>query len=554
MSILYKSIKVLGLATVIALTTNSCSLDRFPESDFSDADFWNTENDLKFAANRMYQQLNPRWLDSRADDNQDKISVNQTSNGSWSIPATSGEWDNPYDVIFTANNILEKGGKAGVTDEIKNRYFAEARFFRALSYFDLVQRYGDVPLVTKTLDYDSEELTMGRTPKEEIAALMYEDLEYAKEWLPDHRSIPEVDYGRVSKSTAMALKARIALFLGTFGKFHGESGYEQHLQVAVDASDYVMGQGHKLFADYGGLFRHEGEGKSNTENLLVKIYGESSSNLILGHNYSRDLENGRVSVTRNLIRQFLYSDGLPAYNEKNELMSNRSEYYIPEAEEETYNSVFENRDPRLTELLFQAGDSGYKGVWIPTTSLGSSTAYAPKKGFSTIDQEVNGNATTDRILLRYGEVLLINAEAKYELNGSISDADLDKTINALRKRAGFEALLTNAFVNEHGLNMREEIRRERNVELAIEGTRYADIIRWKLAETVLVQDILGAKYDEETWAGADPTNLNLNQDGVMVVSAKSARRFDPSKDYLYPIPLNNISLSGGNVVQNPNWK
>lgn len=102
--------------------------------------------------------------------------------------------------------------------------------------------------------------------------------------------------------------------------------------------------------------------------------------------------------------------------------------------------------------------------------------------------------------------------------------------------------------------MLEEIRRERNVELALEGFRYPDLIRWKLAENALTQDILGAKYNATDWVGADIKNLNLNADQILIVEDKSTRRFNPAKDYLYPVPLNEISLSGGAVVQNPNWK
>lgn len=552
MKVINSFIKAVMLATLITFS-GSCSLDRFPETEFSDQDFWNTENDLKFAANRLYQQLDGVQLDSRADDNVNQT-VNLTSNGAWNIPSTSGDWSGPYDMIFTANNILEKGVRASVADEVRNRYLGEARFFRAYAYLQLVQRYGDVPLLTTTLDIDSEELEMPRTSKAEVAAQIYEDLDFAAAWLPDFGALPATDYGRVTKSTAQALKARVGLFLGTFGKYHGESGYEEHLQEAVEAALFVMNQGHVLFADYGKLFVNEGDGPANKENIFVKIYGESVSNLILGHNYSRDLENGRVAVTRNLIRQYLYEDGLPAYNERNELKANRSSFYIQEGEEETYNSIFDRRDPRLSYTVFRAGEQAYKGPWIPTTTLGSRTGYATKKGFSAEDWQINNAGTTDKILIRYGEVLLIYAEAKYELDGAISDSDLNRTINALRRRVGMDVVLTNGFVATHQLDILEEIRRERTVELALEGLRYTDIIRWKLAEILLTQDILGAKYNEIDWEGADVSNLNLNADEVVIVEAASTRRFDAAKDYLYPVPLNEISLSGGNVVQNPNWK
>jgi len=548
-----KYISHIAFASMVLVGTSACSLDRFPESEFSDKDFWNTENDLRLAANRLYQRLEGFSLDNRADDNVNQ-NINQISNGTWSIPSTSDDWNNPYRIIFTANNILIKGEKATAGEAIKNRYLGEARFFRAYAYFTLLQKYGDVPLLLKTLDFDSPELFMGRAPKQEVAKQIYEDLDFATQWLPSASAVPADQYGRVSKSTAQALKARVALFIGTFGKYHNEPGFQEHLDVAVKSAEFVMGQGHKLFANYGQLFDHPGEGRTNTENILVKIYGVSSSNLILGHNYSRDMENGRLSMTRNFVRQYLYEDGLPAFNELNQPSSKRSAFFVAEGQEPSYNTVFEHRDPRLTYTLFKAEESAYKGPWVPTTTLGSRTAYATKKYFNLTDWQVNGNGTVDRILIRYGEVLLIYAEAKYEQTGSISDADLDRTVNALRARAGFNAKLTNTFAQTNQLSLLEEIRRERSVELALEGFRYTDILRWKLAEKLLTQTLLGAKYNAVDWVGADIKNLNLNTEQILIVEDASTRKFDPAKDYYYPVPLREISVSDGNVVQNPNWK
>ena len=101
--------------------------------------------------------------------------------------------------------------------------------------------------------------------------------------------------------------------------------------------------------------------------------------------------------------------------------------------------------------------------------------------------------------------------------------------------------------------MREEIRRERTVELALEGFRYDDLIRWKTAETVLPQTLLGAKFIAAEWVGTSQSSLTLNTDNVLIVEPASTRTFKVNRDYLYPIPVNEIALSGGNVVQNPNW-
>jgi hypothetical protein len=176
-----------------------------------------------------------------------------------------------------------------------------------------------------------------------------------------------------------------------------------------------------------------------------------------------------------------------------------------------------------------------------------------QKKFNTIDQGIVNAGTVDRILIRYAEVLLIYAEAKYELNNAISDADLNLTVNALRTRVGFAPKLTNAFVTTNNLSMREEIRRERTVELALEGFRYDDLIRWKTAETVLPQTLLGAKFIAAEWVGTNQNSLNLNAQNILIVEPATTRTFRVDRDYLYPVPINEISLSGGNVVQNPNW-
>ena len=539
--------------TAILLIGSCNKLDLKPETQFSDADYWNTESDLMNAANRMYEQLDGNWIDNRADDNVNQ-NANTISNGSWTIPNTSSEWNDRYDEIFTANNILEKGVKAKVSDAIKNRYFGEARFFRAYAYLQLVQKYGDVPLVMHTLDIGSPELTMARTPRAVVMKAIYDDLDSAASWLPARTALATAQWGRVTKSAAWGIKARAALYEGTREKFRAETGWQNHLQLALDAAQKVMSQGHTLFSNYGNLFTHAGEGPTNTEAIFIKIYGVSNSNVLLGHNNSRDLENGRIAVTRNLIHQYLYTDGLPAFNTDNTPSSTRSPLFVAEASETSYNTIFQNRDPRLTFSVFLANETAYKGPWVPTTSLGSRSAFATKKGFNAEDWTINSAATVDRILMRYAEILLIYAEAKYELNGSISDADLNLTINALRTRAGMTVKLSNAFVTANNLDMREEIRRERTVELALEGFRYDDLIRWKIAEKVLPQDLLGAKFIAADWPGTNPNTLKLNANNIVIAEPASTRKFQAGKDYLYPVPLNEISLSGGNVTQNSNWQ
>ena len=153
-------------------------------------------------------------------------------------------------------------------------------------------------------------------------------------------------------------------------------------------------------------------------------------------------------------------------------------------------------------------------------------------------------------------MLLILAEALYEKNGQIADGDLDKTINLLRNRVNMPRL-TNAFVQTNGLNMLNEIRRERTVELAFEGFRREDLRRWKTAETVLPQALRGVKFVGTEYQQKYPdlkvgVDIQVDNNGFIIAEPAAARQF-MSKHYLDPIPLQQIQLSKGALVQNNGW-
>ncbi|MCD8032452.1 MAG: RagB/SusD family nutrient uptake outer membrane protein [Bacteroides sp.] len=529
-------------ASVMLFLIAGCDLDRYPETTLADTNFWKSESDLKGACNRLYNLLAGFEIDTRADDLYN--GNNDISSGNRTVPNESGNWTDPYYRIQTANIILEKSADMELSEEVLNRYHAEARFFRAYHYFDLVKKYGDVPLVLKAFqDINDPDIKMGRSPRADVLEQMYKDLDFAAEWLPVHDQLKSNEWGRVTRSSALALKARVGLYEGTRSKFHNYGTPETHLQIAVKAAEETMQEGHILYGNYESLFLYDGQGADNKENIFVKIYGKTSSGAnIQTHNNSRDLEN-RYAPTRNLIDIYLCADGLP-YGISPLVPTNESRY----------NEVLENRDPRLNMTVYSLGEEAYKGIFSQAYAFGR-TAYIMKKGFIMEDWNHNSGAVVDKILIRYAEVLLTYAEARYELNGSISDADLERTINALRQRAGLTVKLTNDFVNRNQLDMREEIRRERTVELAGEGFRYDDLIRWKTAEEVLPRAIYGAKYIEEDWGSTSKETVQslLNENDRLVMQLARDRRFDARRDYLYPVPLNEISLSGGNVTQNPYW-
>jgi hypothetical protein len=198
----------------------------------------------------------------------------------------------------------------------------------------------------------------------------------------------------------------------------------------------------------------------------------------------------------------------------------------------------------------KSGDSyiGTNPIFSVSVLAFQLTGFLSKKYFNTDDWTLQ-RSNIDGVVIRYAEVLLNYAEASYELNESISDADLELTINKLRTR-GKIAKLTNTFVGANGLSMRNEIRRERHVELAVEGFRYWDLIRWKTAEVELVKPIIGNFFFKSEFGTA--TAVKLTADNYILVQEATFRRFDPAKDYLWPIPINELALNP-NLKQNPNW-
>ncbi|MDR2921040.1 MAG: RagB/SusD family nutrient uptake outer membrane protein [Tannerella sp.] len=581
-------------AIFCAVTFSACDdlLDVSPGSELTDDGFWKSETDLEGACNKLYFDLNVlKWpADARADEFVESSS-NTTSNGTRTVPGTSDDdWTHPYQYIFTANNIIEKAAETPLSESIRNRWRAEAFFFRAYHYFELVTKYGDVPLVLKTFTsvYD-EELKMGRTPRETVIQQCYEDLEFAAANLPKQSELQTSELGRrrVSRSAALGMIVHIGLYEGTFQKYHnvnGGSNANGHLDKSINAFERLKDEGHDLFPDFNDVFSYLNEANNvNPEIVFGQPFGENDfATVSSGHIYTRNLE-GKYALTRNILDQFLYADGLPV-----------DKTSLKVAVETSYNNIvgldhegnplpdgLGQRDPRLLKSIWTINDPleeddfvGWiktgKGIYYPFDSQ-RPKGYPSKKAFfgSLWEQSSSNKDFTDRIILRYAAMLISYAEALYERNGSISDTQLDQTVNKLRERVGFNVKLTNAFVTQHGLNMLEEIRRERTVELMTEGFRYNDIIRWKIAEKVLPTDLIGPiciadeMQNPSLHSGFTErlTNSSGNVGGVFVydqpntyvIEFKNSRSFNPQRDYLYPIPTFEIAQSDFNIEQNPGW-
>lgn len=524
-------------------------LDRKPLTNISPDIFWKTEADLQLGLNNLYSNLYRAW-----DYNGDNLSIdtygespNLISSGTYSPPNTDEVYSRSYRMIRIANHFLENYKSAELPVNIKSQYAGEAYFFRAWYYFDLIKRFGDVIYFNGTLGMESDELFSSRTDKKIVLEGIINDLELAITHIPEASEMTDLQ-GRVTKGAARALLARICLYYGTWYKYHEgtNSGYNEYLLKAKSASGDIISSGeYSLHEDYYNLF------------LLTDAY--ESKETILAYRFSSiNGLNPRIRATiidfgmrptKSLADAFLLKDGLPIGK------SSYTVKYLPIAE----GTEFNNRDPRMAQTIWRPGDGNdWAGIpFLPSYSLNTKTGYLFKK-YGDMEAYQSMTQYVDVHMIRYAEILLIYAEAAFEIDNAISDEDLDKSINKLRQRFSSEANclpnLTNGFVGSNGLDMREEIRRERRVELAAEFFRYDDIIRWKTAENELPQEILGAKFDKDAYPSIDieAGDLKLNNNGFVLIQSKETRQFKPDKDYLFPLPLREISLND-NLKQNPNW-
>jgi hypothetical protein len=553
------NISCLSLMAMLILI--SCKkVERLPETSISDPSFWNSEADLKSATNYLYNWLpnitstpapatpvaSANVLDDVWSDDAYGTASNQISDGSRLAPATDAtNYNDPYRLIRAANNVIANAGRVPVDAAIRNKYLSEAKFFRAWGYFFLLQRYGGVPLITTVLTEDSPELYAAKAPRKRVVDTIYADLDFAAQNLPLPTALNAAgggaaagaNYGRLTKTAAWAFKARVALFEGTWSKFQNDGDPVPHLTKARDAAKLIIdSKEHDLFSNYFNLFQYEGEGFTNKENILVRKFGVSTTDQVAFQNTSRAMETGFLNPTKSLVDSYLMTDGLPI---------TKSPIYVTPT---TIAGQFTNRDTRMGATIFKKGDPYTTGTYNIAPLAFQRTGYGTRKYFNSTDWSTQ-RGFIDRVVIRYAEVLLIYAEALYELNGSISDADLNATVNRLRTRGGVAAL-TNAFAANNNLNMRDEIRRERRVELAMEGFRYWDLLRWKTAEIELPKAVLGSYFFSEFGSS---TAVTLTPDNFILLQAASARKFNPSKDYLWPFPINQLSLNPA-LQQNPGWQ
>ena len=588
-------------ATVLlAGACNDDYLERTPGSAISDGNFWTSVSDLRLYCNNFYNNYLPNYnawgslgiysLDqANGTDTYIAPSFNRTMNGETILTASDSRWSSGGDgwaPIRNVNYFLANYSKVNAGFNEVQQYVGEALFFRSMLYFDRLKTFGDLPFISTVLDPTSDELFDARLPRNQIVDSLMRDLDLAVQYLPARAAWT----GRLNSETAMILQARIALYEGTWEKYHngtpfGVQGQDgtKFLQKAAEVSKKLIDGGTCDLDNKDGniddpyYFLFNQEDYSNSREVLFWRKYEKSVGAV--HIWQRCFsDGGDGGLTKSMIESYLDIEGNPIAVSK-----------VYDKGSETLAEIVANRDPRLAQTIFTPGDILLTGslatdavdgvlywkypiIWMALYR--NVTGYQLRKGHQPGDYSsiYLANSVNGAIYFRYGEALLIYAEARAELN-AITQEDVDITINALRKRVGMDnGLLTlTSITRDPNWEFPElspiinEVRRERKVELVCEGFRKDDIFRWAAADRLIVgYTPKGAKRAQ--WEN-DPTLPDdfvsaLNTD---VYQADADGYIDPwkntlpagygfriEKDYLTPLPTDQINLNP-NLKQNPGW-
>lgn len=567
----------------LGLGFNSCQklLDKSPQDQISDPEFWKSDQDLQLYVNGLYSVL-PSWnltgeggtplLDASTD-----VAI---ASGLWlptknpldgvvNVPASGGGWD--WTNVRNVNYFIENANRVP-SGGLKTQYVGEAYFFRAWNYFVLLKQFGDLPIITKTLDPsnqgDEKILYGSRNSRTDVVNFMISDLDSAIADMDIQANLPP---GRINKDVASLFESRVCLYEGTWEKYHQNDAFKGttdgtgFLTKAAQASKAVIDGGRYSIATgdtsqvYYNLF-NQLDYTSNPEVMLWRGYNQQA----YGGNFGNEVWNwpNGSGLTKGMMDMYLCTDGQPI---------SVSPLYKGDTD---IRVIIVNRDPRCAQSVMNPGDPITIDTKNDTTfyttpglssSQNSTTGYESQKFRRPQVDPATGTYSYNQafIVFRYAEALLNYAEAQAELS-QVSQSDLDLSVNKLRDRVGMPHLELGAITPDpkwpnYGYSIPDylyEIRREREVELLNEGFRYDDLMRWRADQLFIGVRPKGAYYTNEL-KGVNP-NLPYDANNYLdpyvnaLTGPNGGWGFNPSKNYLKPLPTNDLTLNPA-LKQNPGW-
>ena len=538
------SLKRISLVLLSGFVFASCAdeLDLQPLDSFSSETFWTSESNALLALTGVYRgnishgvtaaptdwwsYAGLLFLDMATDNAYDRRGDNapftRLSNGQMNannVNLLDQYWQRSYQKIARSNYFLENVDQTPATEQVIARMKSEARFIRAVQYFYLSQHFGAVPLVTNTLTIE-EANTLSKNAKSEVVQFVIDELTSTVEALPQASDLPASEFGRATKQAALGYLGRAQL------------GDQRFSDAAATYKQIIDFGDHRIDPDYESLFN--GTNETSPEIVLSVLFlPDLASNGIMQHAFPAVRGGWHIiNPLGSLVESYEFVDGTP--------FSFDDPQYNPE-------DVRENRDPRLTYNVLVDGEDFGGATYVThpdsTNSIDqlTTTRQATRTGFGIkkfMLESFSGdirNSGIDLPLIRYAEVLLSYLEAKLEAGDPIDQALLDATINQVRGRASVNM----PPVTETDPDaLRTILRRERRNELALEGIRYWDLIRWRTAHEVLQGNFYGASF---------PDAINLRQDGEEVDPFSrwfvTEKNFREDADYQWPIPQSEVNIN-----------
>lgn len=579
-----------GLLLATAVSFSSCDdfLTRDPQDTVTDVpSFWNNEENLRTSFLDYYTYFFPGYRSSweRADNFAETNVADWTDDNAQEVATlftkvapTSDAYNWNFEKIRNMNLLLSRIQSSTLGEEAKNHWSGVARFFRAMEYAKLVQKFGDVPYYDAVVgSTDNEQLYRARDPRTTVMDKVNEDLAFA---CANIRVNDGTKGLTVNRAVAQGFASRIMLFEGTWQKYHANNTAKaaEYLKGAKDyAAALMQTNAYSIAPSYKSLTTSE-DLAGNPEIIMYRSYVE---NVVMHSLMSfQNTEMEMSSPSRSFIDAFLTKNGLPIHQAGN------TDYKGKE-----YAKEIQNRDPRLADNIDEESGLRLNGVAAVYAASGYYANRYVNKDLINKPGGMSSTNTTDAPVMKLNEVMLNYIEAAAELADlgqyTLTQADFDKTINAIRDRQSTQmphVTLAGNALKVNGVEINDpdrdatvkpiiwEIRRERRVELAYEGLRFNDLRRWgKLEYADMVKNkklnmgawINKADYPENADALAKITlcdeNGNIvtgNEGYIMPITEVAKMRQMADKDYLYPIPVDQITMyetHGFKLTQNPGW-